>query len=73
MLEHRFKLVDEIGNLKKDNNITILQLERWKSIIESRLNYANPDNISKDFLLKILQMIHKESIARQNKIFDERK
>lgn len=73
MLEHRFKIVDEIGNLKKDNNITILQLERWKSIIESRLNYANPDNISKDFLLKILQMIHKESIARQNKIFDERK
>ena len=73
MLEHRFKLVDEIGNLKKDNNITILQLERWKSIIESRLNYANQDNISKDFLLKVLQMIHKESILRQNKIFDEEK
>jgi chorismate mutase len=69
MLEHRFKLVDEIGKLKKSQNITILQLERWKTIVESRLNYANTDNISRDFLLKILQMIHKESIQRQNDIF----
>jgi chorismate mutase len=69
MLEHRFKLVDEIGNLKKDHNVIILQLERWKTIVESRLNYANSDNISREFLLKILQMIHKESIQRQNDIF----
>jgi chorismate mutase len=69
MLEHRFRLVDEIGNLKKDNNVTILQLDRWKTIVESRLNYAHPDNISREFLLKLLQMIHKESIVRQNKIF----
>lgn len=72
MLEHRFKLVDEIGNLKISHNVTILQLERWKSIVESRLNYANPDNISRDFLLKILQMIHKESIQRQNEIFGKK-
>ncbi|MDD3688323.1 MAG: chorismate mutase, partial [Bacteroidales bacterium] len=69
MLEHRFRLVDEIGNLKKNNNVTILQLDRWKTIVESRLNYAHPDNISREFLLKLLQMIHKESIVRQNKIF----
>jgi len=71
MLEHRFKLVDEIGELKKSHNVTILQLERWKTIVESRLNYANPDNISRDFLLRILQMIHKESIQRQNDLFEK--
>lgn len=71
MLEHRFKLVDEIGHLKKDNNVVILQLERWKKIIESRLNYANSDNMSRSFLLKILQMIHKESIRRQNDIMNK--
>ncbi|MDD2387974.1 MAG: chorismate mutase [Bacteroidales bacterium] len=71
MLEHRFKLVDEIGELKKPHNITSLQLDRWKSIVESRLDYANTDNISRDFLLKILQMIHKESIQRQNDIFGD--
>ncbi len=70
MMEHRFKLVDEIGKLKKENNVIILQLERWKKIIESRLKYANQDHISKEFLLKILQMIHKESIQRQNNIMN---
>jgi chorismate mutase len=69
MLEHRFRLVDEIGQLKKSHNVTILQLERWKSIVESRLTYANQDNISRDFLLRVLQLIHKESIQRQNDIF----
>lgn len=69
MLEHRFKLVDEIGILKKEHNVTILQLERWKTIVESRLDYANNDKISREFLLRILQMIHKESIQRQNDIF----
>ncbi|MDD3740848.1 MAG: chorismate mutase [Bacteroidales bacterium] len=71
MLEHRFKLVDEIGNLKKEHNVTILQLERWKTIVESRLDYANNDNISREFLLRILQMIYKESIQRQNDIFSK--
>lgn len=70
MLEHRFKLVDEIGLLKKENDIIILQLERWRKIIHSRLNYANNNNISKEFLLKVLQMIHKESIQRQNNIMN---
>jgi chorismate mutase len=70
MLEHRFTLVDEIGQLKKSHNVTILQLQRWKSIIESRLSYSNPDKISRDFLLKILQIIHKESIQRQNDIIN---
>ncbi len=73
ILEHRFKLVDEIGELKKENNVTILQIERWKKIIESRIEYANPDNVSRKFLLKILQIIHKESIQRQNDIFDNSK
>lgn len=70
MLEHRFKLVDELGKLKKKHNVTILQLERWKTIVESRLEYADKDKISRDFLLRILQMIHKESIQRQNDIFE---
>lgn len=72
MLEHRFKLVDEIGELKKKNDVIILQLERWKQIIESRLNYSShQNNIPNEFLLKLLQIIHKESIQRQNNIMNK--
>lgn len=71
MLEHRFKLVDEIGKLKKENDVVVLQLERWKQIIESRLDYSNASGISREFLLRVLQMIHKESILRQNNIMNK--
>lgn len=70
MLEHRFKIVDEIGFLKKKHNVKILQIDRWKSMVESRLKYVNNDKISRDFLLKLLQIIHKESIKRQNEIIN---
>lgn len=71
ILENRFNLTDEIGKLKKEHNITTLQLERWKSIVESRLKYSEKHNLSKDFLLKTLELIHKESIDRQNKIIND--
>lgn len=70
MLQHRFKLVDEIGKLKKENDIVILQIERWKKIIETRIQYSDPKSISRKFLLQLLQMIHKESIKRQNLIIN---
>lgn len=69
MLEHRFKLVDEIGKLKKKHNVKIVQLDRWKSMVEARLKYVSVESISREFLLKLLQIIHKESIRRQNDIF----
>ncbi len=71
LLEHRFTIVDEIANLKKQHNVKILQLDRWKSMVESRLKYVNDNKVSKSFLLKLLQLIHKESIKRQSDILNE--
>lgn len=70
ILEDRFMLVDKIGELKNQNNVSILQLDRWKEVIENRLMYANKDKISIDFLNQLLQLIHTESIRRQNNLFD---
>jgi chorismate mutase len=68
-LAQRFKIVDEIGKFKLTNNITILQLKRWSNIIQDRLENGEQYGIDKDFLLKVLQLVHKESIARQTRIF----
>ena len=64
-LANRFSISDKIGELKKTHNITILQLDRWKNILESRIDFSNNLNISKDFILKFLEQIHEESIKRQ--------
>jgi len=72
-LAQRFKMVDEIGKFKLHNNITIFQLKRWSNILHDRLENGESYGLDKDFLLKILQLVHKESIARQTKIYNSEK
>jgi len=69
ILARRFDMVDEIGKYKLDNNITIYQAKRWSNILQERLENGQDHGINKEFLLKILQLVHKESIHRQTSIY----
>jgi len=68
ILSKRMKIVDEIGHYKKENNITILQIRRWSDIIYDRLNLGTRIGLNNDFLLQMLQLVHEESIRRQEEI-----
>ena len=70
ILSHRMNIVDEIGHFKKENNITILQLRRWREIIEDRLAHGISSGLDKTFLLNVLQQMHDEGIRRQNAIMN---
>lgn len=69
-LAQRFKMVDEIGKFKLNNNITIFQLKRWSNILHDRLENGESYGIDREFLLKVLQLVHKESISRQTNIYN---
>ena len=71
ILCRRMKIVEDIGQYKRDNNITILQLKRWSDIISDRLNIGVSMGLSRDFLLKMLQLVHKESIQKQTEIMNK--
>lgn len=73
ILSHRMKIVEEIGEYKRDNNITILQIKRWSEIIKNRLSHGIKSGLNKDFLTKILQIVHKESIQKQTDIMNKGK
>ncbi len=68
ILSRRMKIVEEIGQYKRHNNITILQIRRWSEIIHDRLNLGDKVGLHKDFLLRLLQLVHKESIRKQEEI-----
>lgn len=70
-LAQRFKLIDEVGEYKKNNNITIFQVKRWSNILLDRLENGETQGINKEFLQKVLQLVHKESILRQSKKYKE--
>ena len=70
ILAKRLEIIDEIGNYKKENDITILQMKRWAGIIEDRLSIGSELGLNKEFLKRMLNIIHKESIQRQTDIFN---
>ncbi len=73
ILAKRMEIIDEIGEYKKDNDITILQMKRWAGIMEDRLSIGTHLGLDADNLKHLLELIHKESITRQTQIFRNKK
>jgi len=73
ILAERLKLVERIGFFKKENNVTILQIERWKEILKNAINTGKLNNVSDEFISKIYQLIHDESIKIQTEIMNKKK
>jgi len=68
MLGKRMQIAEQIGELKKKNNVAILQKDRWNNVLESMIQLGEEKNLSKDFISKFLKAIHEESIKHQHEI-----
>ncbi|WP_026903990.1 chorismate mutase [Pedobacter glucosidilyticus] len=69
-LGERMALVEKIGEYKRDNDVTILQVNRWEEILEKRTALASALKLEKDFTEKVLELIHGESIRKQTEIMN---
>lgn len=65
LLGKRMKIADEIGILKKKNNVAILQAERWNQILKRMLLEGKNQNLNEEFILRVYRAIHQESINHQ--------
>lgn len=70
VLGDRMRVVEQIGEYKRDNNVTILQVSRWDEIIHQRSGLAKALGLDVDFTVKLLELIHNESIRKQNEIMN---
>jgi chorismate mutase len=70
ILSQRMKVAESIGTYKKENNITILQTNRWNSILERAFAKGEKLGLSKEFVTKYFDAVHMESINHQNKIMN---
>lgn len=69
-LSLRMKVSEQIGELKALNGVTILQAQRWDDIMHRVMSDADRLGLSEEFLVKVLDAIHIESIAHQNKVMN---
>ncbi len=70
ILGQRMKIAEQIGLYKKENNITILQTNRWNEILERAFQEGDKIGLSKEFITKYFDAVHMESINHQKKIMD---
>jgi chorismate mutase len=70
IIGQRMKISEKIGQYKKDNNITILQTNRWNAILERAFKKGEKLNLSPEFITKYFDAVHMESINHQNKVMN---
>src|SRR5258705_13336262 len=70
IVSQRMKIAEKIGEYKKNNNITILQTNRWNEILQRAFQKGETLGLSKEIITKYFDAMHMESINHQNKIMN---
>jgi chorismate mutase len=70
-MSSRMKISEKIGQYKKDNNVTILQVNRWEEIIKTRVTLGKAMGLDEGFMRDLLRLIHHESIQVQTKVMNQ--
>lgn len=68
VLASRMQLAREIGEHKREQNMTILQSERWMEVLQQYIDRGMQNGLSKDFIKLIVKSIHDESIEQQERV-----
>jgi chorismate mutase len=70
LLGKRMKVSDQIGALKKDKNVAVLQSKRWNEILGNMILEGESKGLSEEFILRMFKAIHQESINHQEKVIN---
>ena len=65
LLAKRSEISTKIGVVKKENNLTVLQLDRWNTILSNYIEKGKNLGLNGEIVKEIFELIHKDSIDRQ--------
>ncbi|SHG01726.1 3-deoxy-D-arabinoheptulosonate-7-phosphate synthase [Salegentibacter echinorum] len=68
LMAKRMKISDEIGRVKKSQNVSVLQTKRWNEILGKMVLEGEQHGLSEEFILRLFKAVHQESINHQEKI-----
>ena len=70
LIGKRMVVAEEIGQVKKDNNVAVLQNTRWNEIQDKVIAAGAKNGLSEEFIVKLFKGIHQESIEHQEKVIN---
>ena len=65
LIAKRMKVSEEIGSFKKEQNMAVLQMDRWKTVLNDRIMKGESLGLNAESVKGIFDIIHKDSIERQ--------
>ena len=65
LLSQRSEISSKIGIIKKEHNLTVLQHDRWNSVLSNRIEKGKSLGLKEELVKDIFETIHKDSIDRQ--------
>ena len=71
VLAKRMRVSREIGTFKKEHDMTILQTGRYSEILEKRGAQGALCGMSAEFIKKVFEAIHEESVRQQMEIISK--
>ena len=71
VLAKRMRVCREIGQYKKEHNMTVLQAQRYNEILDKRGAQGTLCGMDSEFIKKIYEAIHEESVRQQIEIINK--
>jgi chorismate mutase len=71
LLSRRMRVVEEIAEYKRTNNVATLQVSRWSALLQDRLAQAVELGLAQEYARAIYEVIHRESVRRQSEVMNE--
>ncbi len=71
LLSKRMRVCREIGQYKKEHNMTVFQSNRYNEILEKRGAQASLCGIDPECTAQIFELIHQESVRQQIEIINQ--
>ena len=70
LLARRMEVSAQIGEYKKQNNVTVVQMDRWKKILADHIETGNDLGLPSELITEVFEAIHQASVERQSRIME---
>lgn len=71
LLARRMNVVDRIGDYKKRQGLTVVQMDRWKQILADHIASGEQLGLDERLVDAVFEAIHQAAIRRQSSIMDD--
>ena len=71
LLAKRMRVCREIGQYKKEHNMTVLQPSRYNEILDKRGAQGSLCGMDAEFIKNVFEEVHEESVRQQMEIINQ--